>query len=100
MSAPSSMVMQVVNGKPKANVTLTLITIHLIPVKRLSSRRQYHPAAPPVSVTFYDGSTSIGTATLSGGTASFSTSSLTAGSHNITAVYGGTPLMPVALPIR
>jgi hypothetical protein len=40
-------------------------------------------------VTFYDGSTSLGTAGLSNGTASISTSGLTVGSHNITAVYAG-----------
>ena len=45
--------------------------------------------APTGSVTFMDGSTSLGSAPLAGGTAIFSTSSLTVGSHNITAVYGG-----------
>ena len=36
---------------------------------------------PTGQVTFYDGSTSMGTETLSGGSASFSTSALAAGSH-------------------
>ncbi len=41
-------------------------------------------------VTFLDGATIIGTETLnSGGQASIVTSSLTAGSHNLTVVYGG-----------
>jgi hypothetical protein len=40
-------------------------------------------------VTFYDGGTQIGTAALAGGVASFATSSLTTGSHSITARYGG-----------
>jgi hypothetical protein len=47
------------------------------------------PSAATGSVTFYDGSTSLGTANLSSGIAFVSTSSLTVGSHNITAVYGG-----------
>ncbi|MGA6983660.1 MAG: FG-GAP-like repeat-containing protein [Candidatus Sulfotelmatobacter sp.] len=48
------------------------------------------PAAPTGSVTFLDGSTQLGTATLNGsGIATFSTSALTAGAHNITAAYGG-----------
>ena len=34
-------------------------------------------------------STTLGTGTLSGGVATFSTSSLAIGSHTITAVYGG-----------
>ncbi len=42
------------------------------------------------SVTFKDGSTAIGTATLGGGVATFTTTSLATGSHpSITAVYGG-----------
>ncbi len=49
--------------------------------------------APTGTVTFKDGSTVLGTGTLSttGGvtTASFSTSKLAVGSHTITAVYGG-----------
>jgi hypothetical protein len=40
-------------------------------------------------VTFLDGGTSIGSGTLSGGTASFSTSSLTGGPHTITVSYSG-----------
>jgi hypothetical protein len=41
------------------------------------------------SVTFFDGATQLGMGTLSGGKATFSTSALTQGSHNITAQYGG-----------
>jgi sugar lactone lactonase YvrE len=44
---------------------------------------------PTGSVTFYNGTTSIGTTTLSGGVANFSISSLPYGSQSITAVYGG-----------
>jgi serine protease len=44
---------------------------------------------PTGSVTFKDGSATLGTVPLSGGAATFSTSTLTVGSHNITAVYGG-----------
>jgi hypothetical protein len=45
---------------------------------------------PTGSVTFMDGSTSLGTGTLSGGTATFSISTLAAAAaHSITVVYGG-----------
>jgi len=44
---------------------------------------------PSGTVVFYDGSTQIGSATLAGRSASFSTSSLTASSHSITAAYQG-----------
>jgi hypothetical protein len=47
-------------------------------------------SVPTGTVTFYDGSSSLGTAALNGaGVASLSTSALTTGSHAITAVYGG-----------
>jgi hypothetical protein len=45
--------------------------------------------APTGRVVFWDGSTSLGWATLSGGTASFTTSALSVGQHNIQAVYDG-----------
>ena len=44
---------------------------------------------PTGGVSFYDGSSVIGTGTLSGGYASFTVSSLTLGNHSIAAVYGG-----------
>jgi hypothetical protein len=45
---------------------------------------------PTGTVTYFDGKTQIGTSTLNGlGLTSFNISTLTAGSHNITAVYGG-----------
>ena len=44
---------------------------------------------PSGTVTFYDGATPIDTQTLSGGDATFSTSSLSVGSHQITAIYSG-----------
>jgi len=44
---------------------------------------------PTGTVTFKDGSTVLGTGTLTNGIAKFATSSLAVGSHSITAVYGG-----------
>ena len=41
------------------------------------------------SVNFLDGTTSLGTATLSGGTATLTTSQLIVGSHTLTAAYAG-----------
>lgn len=43
---------------------------------------------PTGIVTFYDSATKLGTGTLSSGTATYSTSSLAAGTHSITASYG------------
>jgi sugar lactone lactonase YvrE len=47
------------------------------------------PVLPTGTVTFFDGSKSIGTGTLDGGAASLTLSSLAAGSHTLTATYGG-----------
>lgn len=46
-------------------------------------------AAPGGTVTFYDGGTQIGTATVSGGAATLTLSNLAAGGHAITAAYSG-----------
>jgi subtilase family serine protease len=47
-------------------------------------------ANPPTgTVTFNDGSTALGTGTLTAQVATFATSTLTSGTHSITAVYGG-----------
>jgi hypothetical protein len=48
------------------------------------------PTPPTGTVFFLDGATQIGTGTLSGGVATFATSTLTVGTHSITARYGGT----------
>jgi len=45
--------------------------------------------APTGTVSFYDGTTLLGTATVSDTTATYTTSSLAVGSHSITAVYSG-----------
>jgi Bacterial Ig-like domain (group 3)/FG-GAP-like repeat len=47
------------------------------------------PSGELGSVTFKDGGATLGTVPLSGSTASFVTSALAAGSHDITAVYSG-----------
>jgi hypothetical protein len=47
-------------------------------------------ATPPTgSVAFYDGTTQIGTGTVSGGVATFTTTTLSAQVHSITAAYSG-----------
>ncbi|MGA8668712.1 MAG: Ig-like domain-containing protein, partial [Terracidiphilus sp.] len=46
-------------------------------------------SGPSGAVTFYDGSSSIGTGSISGGKATYTTTSLTAGTHSITANWPG-----------
>ena len=45
--------------------------------------------APTGTVSFYDGTTLLGSAALSSGSADLATSALAVGSHSITAVYSG-----------
>ena len=47
------------------------------------------PLAATGTVTFYDGTTVLGTVSLSGGVASLTISSLAAGAHSIRVLYGG-----------
>ncbi|MDV9203194.1 Ig-like domain-containing protein, partial [Streptomyces sp. Wh19] len=44
---------------------------------------------PTGTVDFFDGATLLGTGTLSGGVATFTTSTLAIGTHPLTAVYNG-----------
>jgi autotransporter-associated beta strand protein len=46
-------------------------------------------ATPTGTVTFYDGTTLLGSGTLTGGKTTFATSALALGTHNITAKYAG-----------
>lgn len=46
--------------------------------------------SPTGSITFLDGTTTLGSATIASGSANYSTSSLSAGTHSITATYAGT----------
>ena len=52
--------------------------------------------APTGSVAFYDGTTQLGTGAVSAGSATFTTSALTLGTHSITAVYSGDSSYTVA----
>ncbi len=47
------------------------------------------PAAPTGAVTFYNGTTSLGTGTISNNVATLNTTSIPAGTNSLTAVYGG-----------
>jgi hypothetical protein len=47
------------------------------------------PAGVTGTVTFKDGATTLGTGTISGTTATYTTTTLAVGTHSVTAVYGG-----------
>ena len=71
------------------------------PVTFTASSRFGIPAPNGERVTFYDGSTEMGKATIANGVAIFSSSSLSAKSHDIQAIYAGdTSLKPSELYLR
>ncbi|NTU74214.1 hypothetical protein HGB07_08825, partial [Candidatus Roizmanbacteria bacterium] len=55
----------------------------------LTAKVSTSSGTPTGTVTFKDGTTTLGTGSLSSGQAKFTTTSLSAGTHSITAVYGG-----------
>src|SRR6185437_8799686 len=65
-------------------------TVYGQPVTFTASVSPDFSGVPTGTVTFMDGATTLGTATLDGtGTATFTTGALAAGTHSVTAVYGG-----------
>ena len=82
-------------GTGQPNTTTTKLTANPNPVvvgHALTLTVHVNPTfkgTPTGTVTFYDGATVLGTASLSAGMVQFVTTSLTAGSHTLTAVYGG-----------
>ncbi len=55
----------------------------------VTAQRGFYKGTPTGTVSFYDGTTLLGTGTLSNGVATYTTSSLSVGTHSMTAVYGG-----------
>jgi hypothetical protein len=88
----SAVLKQVVNTAPKAPTTTSLIAS---PNPSAFGQSVTFTATvtgsgtPTGTVTFKDGTKSLGTATLSAGQATLSTSGLKKGSHSITATYSG-----------
>jgi hypothetical protein len=83
-------VVQVVKDKNKANVTLSSSLNPSDVGKSVTFTATMSPNNATGTVQFKIDGTNLGNAvTLSGGSASISTSKLTAGTHNITAVYSG-----------
>ncbi len=85
-----------VNANPAVVSTKTALTSSASSISENSSvtltatvQQSSGSTTPTGSVTFYNGATSLGTASLSAGAVALSTSSLPAGSNSITAVYTG-----------
>ncbi len=89
-SATSNVVTQVVNpGKTNTTTSLSTSANPITTTQPLTLTASVVPSGATGQVQFKDGGAVIGTSTLSGGTATLTLSSLTAGVHALTAVYLG-----------
>jgi large repetitive protein len=82
---------QVVRAGSSTTLTLSASTSMFGQTMTLTATVSGGTASPSGSVTFYDGATSLGTKALRSGAASLTVSTLAAGQHTLTAVYGGSP---------
>jgi hypothetical protein len=107
LASCSTVVGQVISVPPTINPTTTIVASDIDPsivgqsvtfTATVATTGSFI-ATPTGTVTFYDGPTSIGTGTLTNGFATFSTSTLAAGLHNITATYAGTTTMAVSTSV-
>ncbi|HEV2198405.1 MAG TPA: Ig-like domain repeat protein [Bryobacteraceae bacterium] len=85
----SGAVNQVVNAKTVTTTTVTSSQNPSIVGVNVTFIAAVSPSAATGTVQFMDGATVLSTNTLAGGSASFATSTLTQGTHSITAVYAG-----------
>ena len=107
-SSTSSMLLQTINPTP-SSTSVSSSSNPSIQGNSVTFTATVTPSLCTGTVTFYDGITSLGPpVNLSGGTAMFSTSMLSVGSHSITASYSGngscqsstsSPLTQVVNPI-
>jgi sugar lactone lactonase YvrE len=84
----SNMVTQVVNQAATA-VSLTSASNPSIFGQSVTFTATVSPISASGTVTFTEGAATLGTGTLANGIVTFSTSSLSVGSHDISATYGG-----------
>lgn len=90
-SSTSQAIVQIINGKPTAVTLSSSLNPALSGQSVTFTATVTGPVGPPTgTVTFLDGATSLGVSTLNGnGMATFTTSSLSVGSHSILVAYGG-----------
>ena len=91
-ASQSKYLAEVINPAGTATATTTTLSVSpaaSTPGQAVTLTAAVAPSAATGNVAFMDGSTTLGTAALGGGIAAFSTSSLAAGSHTLTASYPG-----------
>ena len=90
-SSTSAAVAQTVTAAAKTNTTTGIVASasSVTAGQSVSFTATVSPSAATGTVQFKDGATVLGSATLSGGRAAYTTSALTAGTHSISATYAG-----------
>lgn len=74
----------------QTSISLNASETSLVSGEELSLTATVSPSAASGQVTFYDGTTVVGTGTLNAGAATFTSSTLAVGAHALTAAYNGT----------
>lgn len=87
-ASTSNVVTETVN-KVTSSVGLAVSPVSTTYGQPVTVTAQVYGSSPTGTVTFYDGSNSIGTETMSAGTATLTVSDLSVGNHSITATYSG-----------
>ena len=88
-SATGSTTLTVMTATPTVTVSSSANPVFVTNPITLTASVSSLGITPTGSIIFYDGSTQIGSATLTSATASITTSALATGTHQITAVYSG-----------
>jgi len=89
LSSTSTIYVTVGNAPTATTTALAAVPNPSVSGQNVTLTATVTPASATGTVAFFDGGNSIGTGPLSNGTATFSTSSLSAGSHSLTASYRG-----------
>ena len=88
-TAEASSTLIVKPAQPSITVSSSAATAFLSNPVTLTATVAFSYGAPTGTVSFMDGTASLGTGTLNGGVATITTSSLPVGSHAVTAIYSG-----------
>jgi hypothetical protein len=88
-TASATVTLTVIPGTPVITLTTTANPVFLTYAVSFTASLPSYASSETGTMTFYDGSTQLSAVSLSGGSATYTTSSLPAGTQSITAVYSG-----------
>jgi hypothetical protein len=88
-TATATVTLNVIPATPVVTLTSSANPVFMTYAVSFTASLPSYAATQTGTMTFYDGSTQIGTANVSGGSATYTTTALAAGVHSITAAYSG-----------